>query len=131
MGMGPIDTLLSRIEEYCRATNTAESTFGRIAVNDGKLMSRMRAGGSITLKTLQRIEDVLSGTRPPTRTADRTVGLHIRLRRKQMGLSRARLAAMLGLSPERLREFEEGAMRVGASRLLTGVNVMAPQVLRA
>ena len=39
--------LLPRIEEYCRATGTAESTFGRIAVNDGKLVSRLRAGGSL------------------------------------------------------------------------------------
>ena len=34
--------ILGEIREYCRATQTAESTFGRLVVNDGKLVSRLR-----------------------------------------------------------------------------------------
>ncbi|XWN34585.1 MAG: hypothetical protein ROR55_20765 [Devosia sp.] len=36
------------------------STFGKLAVNDGKLVSRLRMGASITLKTLEKIELVLN-----------------------------------------------------------------------
>jgi len=49
------EQLLRSIEAWCRATGTAESTFGRQAVNDGKLVARLREGKSVTLKTLQRL----------------------------------------------------------------------------
>src|SRR5690348_6041154 len=44
--------LLQEISDYCRQTGLAESTFGRRAVNDGKLASRLRNGGRITTDTL-------------------------------------------------------------------------------
>ena len=47
--------LLQEISDYCRQTGLAESTFGRRAVNDGKLASRLRHGGRITTDTLDRI----------------------------------------------------------------------------
>ncbi|MCX7312104.1 MAG: hypothetical protein NTV56_10345 [Alphaproteobacteria bacterium] len=47
--------LLQEISDYCRTTGLAESTFGRRAVNDGKLASRLRHGGRITTETLDRI----------------------------------------------------------------------------
>ena len=37
----------------------AESTFGRRAVNDGKLVSRLRLGARITPETLTRLNDYL------------------------------------------------------------------------
>ncbi|HEX4041090.1 MAG TPA: hypothetical protein VHY10_05265, partial [Xanthobacteraceae bacterium] len=40
--------LLQEISDYCRQTGLAESTFGRRAVNDGKLAARLRNGGRIT-----------------------------------------------------------------------------------
>src|SRR5215467_13403113 len=49
------DAVLREIAEYCRRTGVAESTFGRRAVNDGKLASRLRNGGRITTDTLDRI----------------------------------------------------------------------------
>ncbi|MEK9722108.1 MAG: hypothetical protein VW405_01315 [Rhodospirillaceae bacterium] len=52
--------LIGRIELHCRARRIAESTFGRLSVNDGKLVARLRAGKSITLDTLRRIEAALS-----------------------------------------------------------------------
>src|SRR5229473_2157365 len=46
------DQILGEIRDYCRATRTAESTFGRRVVNDGKLVSRLRDGARITTGTL-------------------------------------------------------------------------------
>src|SRR5438034_3623742 len=60
---------LHQIAEYCRHTGLAESTFGRRAVNDGKLTARLRNGGRITTETLDRIRGFMemnraSATRP-------------------------------------------------------------------
>ena len=49
------ETLLRDIAEYCRNARMAESTFGRLAVNDGKLVSRLRLGGRITTDTAERV----------------------------------------------------------------------------
>jgi hypothetical protein len=55
--------LLQEISEYCRHTGLAESTFGRRAVNDGKLASRLRHGGRITTETLDRIRNFMASNR--------------------------------------------------------------------
>jgi hypothetical protein len=52
-------TLLESISACCRRSGMAESTFGRRAVNDGKLVSRLREGARITPETLQRVNDFL------------------------------------------------------------------------
>src|ERR1700693_1142410 len=52
MGSEP---LLGEIAEYCRRADLAESTFGRLAINDGKLVRRLRDGGRITTDTFDRI----------------------------------------------------------------------------
>lgn len=52
--------LLQEISDYCRRTGLAESTFGRRAVNDGKLTSRLRNGGRITTETLDRIRSFMT-----------------------------------------------------------------------
>ena len=52
--------LLQEISDYCRRTGLAESTFGRRAVNDGKLASRLRHGGRITTETLDRIRSFMT-----------------------------------------------------------------------
>jgi hypothetical protein len=49
------ETLLRHIAEYCRRAGMAESTFGRLAVNDGKLVSRLRLGGRVTTDTADRV----------------------------------------------------------------------------
>ncbi len=53
------DQLLAQISEYCRQAGMAESTFGRRAVNDGKLVHRLREGKRITVDTLERIRGFL------------------------------------------------------------------------
>ena len=55
--------LLQEISDYCRQTGLAESTFGRRAVNDGKLASRLRHGGRITTETLDRIRGFMASNR--------------------------------------------------------------------
>src|ERR1700761_5237148 len=49
------DALLAEISAFCRAQSIAETTFGRAAINDGKLVSRLRDGGRITTQTLDRV----------------------------------------------------------------------------
>src|SRR5512135_2545099 len=58
------EQILQEISEFCRQRGLAESTFGRRAVNDGKLASRLRNGGRITTDTLDRIRNFM------TRNAD-------------------------------------------------------------
>ena len=54
------EQILQEITEFCRARGLAESTFGRRAVNDGKLASRLRNGGRITTETLERIRGFMA-----------------------------------------------------------------------
>jgi hypothetical protein len=49
------DSLLREISDYCRGAGLAESTFGRLAVNDGKFVGRLREGGAVTDQTLRRV----------------------------------------------------------------------------
>ena len=53
-------TLLREISEYCRNAGMAESTFGRLSVNDGKFVNRLRGGGRVTPETLHRIQSFLA-----------------------------------------------------------------------
>src|SRR5271169_5191056 len=52
--------LLEEISEFCRASGLAESTFGRAAINDGKLVARLRNGGRITTDTLDRLRSFMA-----------------------------------------------------------------------
>src|SRR5690348_948439 len=61
--------LLREISDYCRQTGLAESTFGRRAVNDGKLANRLRNGGRITTETLDRIRAFMQANRTLARPA--------------------------------------------------------------
>src|SRR5579883_1627928 len=56
--------LLQEISDYCRQAGLAESTFGRRAVNDGKLAARLRNGGRITTDTLDRIHGFMAAHPP-------------------------------------------------------------------
>src|SRR6188472_4669204 len=57
------EQILGEIRDYCRQTQTAESTFGRLVVNDGKLVSRLRDGAKITTGTLDKVRAYLSDHR--------------------------------------------------------------------
>ena len=66
-GRSPADNerLLADIASFCQAAGMAESTFGRRVANDGKLVSRLRAGGRLTTQTSERIREFLLGGVPP------------------------------------------------------------------
>jgi hypothetical protein len=68
------DQILNLISEFCRQADMAESTFGRRAVNDGKLVHRLREGKRITIDTLERIQAYIAaempGGTPPPRGLD-------------------------------------------------------------
>ena len=48
---------------------------------------------------------------------DREVGLRIRVRRKEIGLTQEKLAEALGLTFQQIQKYERGANRVSASKL--------------
>jgi SAM-dependent methyltransferase len=62
--------LLKEIEAYCQHTGIAESTFGRHAINDGKLCSRLRAGKNVTLATAERVRTYIVENGPDDLSAD-------------------------------------------------------------
>jgi hypothetical protein len=57
--MDQMNDLIEEIESYCRRHEMAESTFGRMAVNDGKFVGRLRSGRTVTTKTLTRVRDFM------------------------------------------------------------------------
>lgn len=51
--------LLTEIEDFLRHRDMAESTFGRLAVNDGKFVPRLRARANVTVDTVDRVRDFM------------------------------------------------------------------------
>ena len=53
----PRDALIAEITEFLAAQPKpmAESTFGRLAVNDGKFVKRLRQGKNVTLDRMARV----------------------------------------------------------------------------
>jgi SAM-dependent methyltransferase len=56
-----LSALLKEITAFCRKNGLAESTFGRMAVNDGKFVSRLRDGGGLTMATADRVRSFIAG----------------------------------------------------------------------
>jgi hypothetical protein len=50
-----ITGLLHEVDQYLQATRMKETTFGRLAVNDGKCIGRLRRGGRAWPETVSRI----------------------------------------------------------------------------
>jgi len=67
--------------------------------------------GSLT--PMATVDESGSGPHP----VDRHVGLHIRMRRKALGISQEKLADSLGLTFQQVQKYERGANRVSASKL--------------
>lgn len=57
--MDELKSLIDDIEAFCRQHSIAESTFGRMVVNDGKFVGRLRSGKGVTTKTVQRVRTYL------------------------------------------------------------------------
>ena len=62
---------------------------------------------------MDKLADYDAGPNP----IDRHVGLRIRLRRKELGISQERLAEAIGLTFQQVQKYERGANRVSASKL--------------
>lgn len=58
--MSEISELVSEIEKFCRDNRLAESTFGRLAVGNSKLMTRLRNGQGVTLRTVDKIHEYIN-----------------------------------------------------------------------
>jgi hypothetical protein len=71
-GMTDADTLLAQIEDACRRLKIAQSTFGRLAVNDGKFVTRLQQGGRVTLHTVNRIHHFIAEQGGPAAAALRS-----------------------------------------------------------
>lgn len=54
------EALLREINDFCRKHVVAESTFGRLAVNDGKFVGRLKNGGKVTTSTVERVRAFMS-----------------------------------------------------------------------
>ncbi|MBN8819619.1 MAG: hypothetical protein J0I80_12985 [Sphingomonas sp.] len=64
--MTDAETLLAQIDEACRRMRIAQTTFGRQAVNDGKLVSRLQQGGRVTLETVHRVHRFIAAQGGPS-----------------------------------------------------------------
>jgi transcriptional regulator with XRE-family HTH domain len=63
------------------------------------------------------VADPVIGRGDGPHPVDRHVGLRIRMRRKEMGVSQERLAEALGITFQQVQKYERGANRVSASKL--------------
>jgi hypothetical protein len=54
--MTDAELLLGQIDDACRRLRIAQTTFGRLAVNDGKFVNRLQQGGRVTLQTVDRVQ---------------------------------------------------------------------------
>ena len=66
--------LLIEIDAFLRNVGMAETTFGRKAANDGKLVARLRGGKGITTNTVEKIRDFIVTNGPGTPTFPVTSG---------------------------------------------------------
>ncbi|MFT8484277.1 MAG: hypothetical protein ABF689_14940 [Gluconobacter cerinus] len=52
--------LIREIEDYVRRRGIAETTFGRIAAGDTYFVSRLRKGGSLLVRTEERVRKFMA-----------------------------------------------------------------------
>jgi hypothetical protein len=76
-GMNLLSDLLREIEAFVDDRGMAETTFGRLAVNDGKFVSRLRGGKGVTVRTVEKVRayirsDQGAGAASPPRGRDDT-----------------------------------------------------------
>jgi hypothetical protein len=61
--------LLGEIESFLERSGMNESSFGHKTVNDGNLVKRLRSGGSVTLRTADKIRDFIANNNGRRRAA--------------------------------------------------------------
>jgi len=75
----------------------------------------MKTASQCGIETGVEGRDDLGGVGP--HPVDRHVGLRIRMRRKELGISQEKLAEALGLTFQQVQKYERAANRVSASKL--------------
>jgi hypothetical protein len=98
------EALLRDIADYCRSIGIAESTFGRLAVNDGKLVGRLRLGGRVRTDTAERVRAFIAREPSPTINSTplpfRALARPRRRQHRQPGLREAGRAGDLSRRPQ-------------------------------
>lgn len=64
LAMDARKTLLDKIEAYLSASGVSARQFGIDAVNDHKLVGRLRARKGVTLTTIERVEAFMRSNAP-------------------------------------------------------------------
>ena len=59
-----MENFLEDIAAYCDRAGIRTSTFGRLAVNDGKLFSRLQSGGQCLPRTMDRVRAYMAANPP-------------------------------------------------------------------
>ena len=72
-GMTEAEVLLSQIDDACRRLRIAQTTFGRLAVNDGKFVTRLQQGGRVTLQTVDRVHRFIADQGGPSAASLRSL----------------------------------------------------------
>jgi hypothetical protein len=67
--MSDRDTLLREIDAFRESIGMTETRFGRAALNDGHFLRRLREGGNITLRTVERVRAFIQRQSQPQREA--------------------------------------------------------------
>ena len=68
-GRGAQQALIAEIEAFLAVDGMAETTFGRVVVNDGKFVPRLRSGANMTLATIERVRAFLRERAPVPQAA--------------------------------------------------------------
>jgi hypothetical protein len=61
--------LIAQIEAFIAERGIAPTTFGRLAVNDGKFVARIKAGGDLTSRTADRVRAFMQAPKPAPKSA--------------------------------------------------------------
>lgn len=84
-----ITALVEKVRNFCARHGIAESTFGRHAVNDGKLVSRISSGSWIEEETARRVHDFME------RAERGEVALRGRPKRKKSDSNATKMAELI------------------------------------
>ena len=84
------EKLLKEIESFCNQSKMAKSTFGRMAVNDGKLCSRLSQGNDVTLKTRTKVRDFINKHQNNLSGVDVSINIETQPNKEKIGKSNAK-----------------------------------------
>lgn len=69
--MSLIPDFLAEIDSYVEQRGIKETTFGRLAVNDGKFVGRLREGRGVTVALIERAQSFMRDNPPHASAVER------------------------------------------------------------